>query len=54
MPPTINHYDVLQVPKIATDSEIRDSYKRLALLHHPDKNAGDPEATIRFQEVGSF
>ncbi|KDR81399.1 hypothetical protein GALMADRAFT_221260 [Galerina marginata CBS 339.88] len=29
------------------------AYKRQALLHHPDRNHGDPEATQRFQEIGA-
>lgn len=29
------------------------AYKRLALVHHPDRNKGDPDATRRFQEVYS-
>eukprot|EP00434_Breviolum_minutum_P034723 symbB.v1.2.030737.t1/scaffold3495.1/size92607/7 len=35
-------YDRLGVQPTATDSEIRSSYKRLALQLHPDKG-GDPD-----------
>ena len=27
------------------------AYKRLALIHHPDRNHGDSTATERFQQV---
>jgi DnaJ-class molecular chaperone len=33
------HYDILEVPHDADDSTIKKSYRRLALLWHPDKNA---------------
>jgi curved DNA-binding protein CbpA len=34
-------YDVLNVPVSASDDEIRKAYKRLALVHHPDRGGGD-------------
>lgn len=46
-------YDVLGVPRTATESEIRDAFRRLAREHHPDKNPGDEDAQRRFQEVNS-
>lgn len=44
-------YAVLGVAKSASASEIKVSYRRLALLHHPDKNNNSPEATQQFQQV---
>ena len=35
-------YDILNVPKTATQVEIKKAYRRLALLKHPDKNPNDP------------
>ncbi|KAF9532395.1 hypothetical protein CPB83DRAFT_847786 [Crepidotus variabilis] len=38
-----------------TDADLQQAtkaYKRLALLHHPDRNHNDPHATQRFQEIG--
>ncbi|KAI0217632.1 hypothetical protein LSAT2_030636 [Lamellibrachia satsuma] len=32
-------------------NDIKRSYKKLALTHHPDKNAEDPRATRKFQEL---
>ena len=36
-----NYYDILGVGKDASEEEIRKAYKKLALIHHPDKNGGD-------------
>lgn len=46
-------YDVLGVSRNATDAEIRDAFRRLAREHHPDQNAGDPDAQRRFQELNA-
>ena len=42
------HYDLLAVARSATAEQIRQAYRRMALLHHPDK--GGHEA--RFKLVG--
>ncbi|GAB4822747.1 hypothetical protein N2152v2_009793 [Parachlorella kessleri] len=46
--PMRDPYEVLEVPKTATEEEIRSSYKRLALRLHPDKNKDGAE---QFKEV---
>jgi DnaJ homolog subfamily C member 9 len=55
--PDVNLYDVLSVASTATASEIKAAYRRLALLHHPDKHAASSteaqqDASTRFQQVG--
>lgn len=50
-PATKDFYAVLGVPETASAKEIKKAYRRLAREHHPDKNAGDPEAERRFKEV---
>ena len=45
------NYDILGVPRSATEAEIRSAYRRIALVTHPDKNPGDAGADARFQEV---
>lgn len=45
-------YDVMGVPTDATSSEIKKAYYQLARKYHPDKNAGDDAAKVRFQEIG--
>jgi curved DNA-binding protein CbpA len=44
-------YRTLGVSRDASDDELRDAYRRLVKLHHPDRNGGTPEATRRFQEI---
>ena len=34
------------------EAALRKAFKRQSLIHHPDKNPGDPDATARFQRVG--
>jgi len=46
-----DYYSILDIPKNASEEEIKKSYKKLALLYHPDKTGGDPAATEKFKEV---
>lgn len=38
-----DYYEVLQVPRGATDAQIKRSYRKLALQYHPDKVTGSDE-----------
>ena len=46
----VDYYEVLQVSKTATDTELKTSYRRLAMQFHPDRNPGNPEAEAKFKE----
>jgi curved DNA-binding protein len=43
-------YEILGVPRTATQDEIQRAYRKLARQHHPDVNK-DPEAEDRFKEI---
>jgi len=46
-------YDVLGVPRTATDDEVKKAYRKLARENHPDANQGDAAAEERFKEIQS-
>lgn len=47
-----DYYKILGVPKDADDKDIKKAYRKLAVIHHPDKNPGDEAAEARFKDIG--
>lgn len=46
-----DYYELLGVPRNSSDSEIKKSYRRLAMKYHPDRNKNNPTAEEKFKEV---
>ncbi|KAK3301573.1 uncharacterized protein B0T15DRAFT_316575 [Chaetomium strumarium] len=46
-----DYYKILGIEKTATEQEIKKAYRKLAIVHHPDKNPGDANAEARFKDI---
>jgi DnaJ-class molecular chaperone len=44
-------YDILEVPETASADEIKKAYRKLSMIHHPDKNGNSQESTEKFQKI---
>ncbi|MBS0321632.1 MAG: molecular chaperone DnaJ [Proteobacteria bacterium] len=46
-----DYYTVLGVQRDASEEDIKKSYRKLAMKHHPDRNPGDHTAEEKFKEA---
>lgn len=46
-----DYYKVLGVEEGASQDEIKKAYRKLSLLHHPDKNPGNVDAEAKFKNI---
>lgn len=45
-------YSILEVPRRATQAQIKSAYYKLSMKYHPDQNQGNREAHRKFVEIG--
>jgi molecular chaperone DnaJ len=51
MPAKRDYYEILGLPRNASEQEVKSAYRQLALKYHPDRNPGDAGAEERFKEA---
>jgi DnaJ-class molecular chaperone len=51
--PDEDYYKTLGVDEKASEDELKKSYRKLSMLHHPDKNGNTDESKQKFQELNN-
>ena len=44
-------YELLEVPREASEADIKRAFRKLSLKYHPDKNPGNEEAASLFKQI---
>lgn len=46
-----DYYAILEIPVTASIPEIKQAYRKLVMIYHPDKNNEDPYSLAKFNEI---
>ena len=46
-----DYYEILEVERTCDDAGLKAAFRKLAMVHHPDRNGGSAEATAKFKEI---
>jgi DnaJ-class molecular chaperone len=46
-----NYYEILNIKNTASKKEIKEAYRKMAQIHHPDKNGGDHKLFYKISEA---
>jgi curved DNA-binding protein len=46
-----DYYEVLGVPRTASEKDVKSAFRKLARQYHPDVNPNDPQAADKFKEI---
>ena len=49
-----DYYEVLGVPREASDADLKTAFRKLAMQFHPDRNPDDKDSEHRFKESRSL
>jgi molecular chaperone DnaJ len=47
----MDYYEIMVVPRAASDDEIKRAYRKLARMYHPDVNPDDEKSVEKFKEI---
>ena len=47
----VDYYNILEIDSTASDKEIRDAFRRLTKLHHPDKHSNSRHSHKKYMKI---